>query len=567
MTYFPIIKWLKNYNQSAFSADLMAALVVTIMLIPQSLAYALLAGVPAEVGLYSCLLPLVFYAIFGSSRTLSVGPVAITSLMTAVALGEVVGEGAADYLTAAISLAFLSGILLCVLGLLRLGFLANFLSGPVVSGFVTASGILIGISQIKHILGVSVQGDTLPELLPSLSNQLTYSNAYTLLLGSTCLLFLFLVHRYGVKLLTALSVSNYVAKTLSKAAPIITVMATIAVAHSFDLVDKGLEIVGTIPRGLPSLTLNFFDAALLKSLFIPASLIAIIGYVGSISVAKTLATKRKQKIDSNQELIGLGASNIASACSGGIPVSGGFSRSVVNFDAGAKTQMAGIFTAIFIALIALYLTPILYYLPKATLAATIIISVISLIDFSIFRKTWRYDKSDFLGVTITLFVTLLLGVELGVSCGVLSSICLHLYRTSRPHIAEVGLVEGSEHFRNVERFHVTTLPEMLTIRVDESLFFANASYLEDTIYSRVFDNDHIAHVVLMCSAVNEIDYSALEVIEAINSRLIEQGVCLHMSEVKGPVFDALEHSGFLERLSGKVFISQYRAFQTIKELI
>ncbi|MCP4819613.1 MAG: sodium-independent anion transporter, partial [Shimia sp.] len=438
--YLPILSWARTYDQATFGADMLAAVIVTIMLIPQSLAYALLAGLPPEVGLYASILPLVAYAIFGTSRVLAVGPVAVVSLITAAAVGNLNLPDTQSYIAAAVALAFISGLILTVMGLLRLGFIANFLSHPVIAGFITASGILIAISQMKHIFGVTAHGHSLPELLGSLLSHLPETNLITLILGAFTLAFLFWT-RTGLKpLLLKLGLSKTLADIVTKAGSVAAVAATTIAAYAFDLQAKGVVIVGTVPTGLPPFGLPTFAPDLWSQLFLSALLISIIGFVESVSVAQTLAAKNRQRIDPDQELIGLGTSNIASAISGGYPVTGGFARSVVNFDAGAKTPAAGAFTAIGIALAALFLTPFLYFLPKATLAATIIVAVLSLVDLSILRHAWGYSRVDFAAVATTIALTLGLGVEVGVSAGVLLSIGLHLYKTSRPHVAEVGLV-------------------------------------------------------------------------------------------------------------------------------
>jgi SulP family sulfate permease len=294
-----------------------------------------------------------------------------------------------------------------------------------------------------------------------------------------------------------------------------------------------------------------------------AVLISIIGFVESVSVAQTLAAKKRQRIVPDQELIGLGAANIASGITGGYPVTGGFARSVVNFDAGAETPAAGAFTAVGLAIATLVLTPLLAYLPKATLAATIIVAVLSLVDFSILKRTWGYSKADFMAVAATILVTLGLGVEIGVSAGVGLSILIHLYKSSRPHTAVVGQVPGTEHFRNVLRHEVVTDDRILSLRVDESLYFANARYLEDRIYDLVTKRPELKHVVLVCPAINAIDMSALESLEAINERLESYGVTFHLSEVKGPVMDRLQRADFLDHLTGKVFLSQYQAIREL----
>ncbi|MEP4767108.1 MAG: sulfate permease [Roseibium sp.] len=564
--YFPILSWGKQYNKETATSDLVAAIIVTIMLIPQSLAYALLAGLPPEVGLYASIAPLVAYAVFGTSRALAVGPVAVVSLMTASAVGELASQGTPQYLGAAIVLALISGLMLVVMGLFRLGFLANLLSHPVISGFITASGLLIASSQLKHILGVPASGHTLYEILLSIGNQIGDLNWITFGIGVSATVFLFWVRKGLKKLLLGLGFKPFLADIITKAGPVAAVAATTIVSASFQLGERGVRIVGDIPSGLPIPQLPDFDSELWLALIGPALLISVIGFVESVSVAQTLAAKKRQRIEPDQELIGLGASNIASALSGGYPVTGGFARSVVNFDAGAATPAAGAFTAVGIALATLFLTPLLTYLPQATLAATIIVAVLSLVDFGAIKRTYAYSKSDFTAMAATILVTLFFGVEQGVVSGVVLSIALYLYRNSRPHMAVVGVVPGTEHFRNIDRHKVVTGEKVLTLRVDESLFFANTRYLEDRIYALVTEKPDIEHVVLMCPAVNEIDASALESLEEINHRLSDSGVSFHLSEVKGPVMDRLKRTDFLTHLTGQIFLSQYEALCTLDPL-
>ncbi len=565
MKGFPAYAWLKGYNKDLLIADSIAAIIVTVMLIPQSLGYAMLAGVSPEVGLYASIIPLVAYALLGTSRTLSVGPVAVISLMTAVAVSDAVAQTGADYHEAAIVLALLSGCVLVVMGFLKFGFLANFLSHPVVSGFISASGILIALSQLKHLLGISAHGDTLPSLLLSLSQGMHAINLPTLAIGSFALILLIVCRRYLVRSLIAVGLSENAAGTISKAAPVLAILLTIVATIIFDLESLGVAIVGEVPRGLPTLAFPSIEWPLVKALLPAAILISVIGYVESISVGRTLGAKRRQRVDANQELVGLGAANLASAFSSGFPVTGGFSRSVVNFDAGAQTGAASILTALGIALAALFLTPILYFLPKATLGATIIVAVMSLVDLGLVKKAWNYSRRDALALLGTLVGTLLLGVEAGVIIGVALSVMLHLYHTSKPHTAIVGEVPGTEHFRNVDRHDVITDPKICSIRIDESLYFPNASYLEDLVYGAIAKNPDIKHIVLMCSAVNSIDMSALEALEMINSRLSELGLKLHLSEVKGPIMDALKRTDFLAHLSGSIYLSQHQAFNELRD--
>ena len=562
--YVPILDWGRDYTRSALSNDLIAAVIVTIMLIPQSLAYAMLAGLPPEAGIYASIVPILLYAVFGTSRTLAVGPVAVVSLLTASAIGQVAEQGTAGYAIAALTLAFLSGGFLVLMGLLRLGFLANFLSHPVIAGFITASGILIATSQIKHILGISAHGHTLPELVASIFEHLGELNWITVGIGLAAVGFLFWSRTSLKPTLRRLGVPTLLADILTKAGPVAAVVATTVAVWALDLSGQGVKIVGAVPQSLPPLTLPGFAPDLLKSLLMPAILISIIGFVESVSVAQTLAAKKRQRIDPDQELIGLGAANLGAAFTGGYPVTGGFARSVVNFDAGAETPAAGAFTAVGLAIAAVALTPLVYFLPTATLAATIIVAVLSLVDLSILRKTWTYSRADFTAVAATILLTLGFGVETGVAAGVTISVLLHLYKTSRPHVAEVGLVPGTQHFRNILRHEVETDPTLVTLRVDESLYFVNARFLEDLIQKRVTEGCSIRNVVLMFSAVNEVDFSALESLEAINHRLKDMNVGLHFSEVKGPVMDRLRRSHFMDDLNGRVFLSQFEAWNSLK---
>jgi SulP family sulfate permease len=559
----PMLEWGRRYDRETLISDLVAALIVTVMLIPQSLAYALLAGLPPEVGLYASVAPLVLYAIFGTSRVLAVGPVAVVSLMTAAAIGEHAAIGTSAYWAFAITLAFMSGVILLLMGLLRLGFLAHFLSHPVISGFISASGLLIAASQIKTLMGVNAQGHNFIDLVVSLVQQIPQVHLLTAAVGVGTTGFLFWVRKGLKPLLVRWGFPSRTADVLAKTGPVAAIALTTFLTWFFQWQTQGLKIVGAVPQGLPPLTLPVWDLALWKALAVPALLISVVGFVESVSVGQTLAAKRRQRIAPNQELVALGASNVSAALTGGFPVTGGFARSVVNFDAGAKTPAAGIYTAIGITFASLFLTPALYYLPQATLSATIVVAVLSLVDFSIFKKTWRYSKADFVAVLATLLVTLTFGVELGLVTGVGVSLALYLYRTSRPHIAEVGLVPGTEHFRNIMRHEVGTQPTVLGLRIDESLYFANSRVLEDYVNDCVASHPQLAHVVLQCSAVNSIDASALESLEAIDSRLRDSGISLHLSEVKGPVMDRLKHTHFLRDLSGKVYLTHFQAVQDL----
>ena len=520
-------------------------------------------------GLYASILPLAVYALFGSSRTLAVGPVAVVSLMTASRCRAGGGTPARSITPElALLLALLSGIVLTLMGFgaLRLGTLANFLSHPVISGFITAisdpdhcrepaQAYSWASARAARILdraarrpGVKDHRDQHAD-----ARHRTVGHRFSLLvaepaetaagaagLGAA-------IRRCGLQIRSCRGGRRNGVRRLGRRAS----------------ARMGVAIVGDIPQGLPPLTLPGADAAVWRQLAASAVLISLVGFVESVSVAQTLAAKRRQRILPNQELIGLGAANIAASLTGGYPVSGGFSRSVVNFDAGAQTPAAGAFTAAGILVATLLLTPYLYFLPQATLAATIIVAVLSLVDLGALRRTWDYSRADFAAMAVTIAVTLLFGVETGIVAGVATSIALHLWRTSRPHCAIVGQVPGTEHFRNVQRHEVCTAEEVITIRIDESLYFPNARFLEDRITGLAADCPELKHIILMCPAVNHIDASALESLEAINRHLRDAGVIFHLSEVKGPVLDRLRRSHFLEQLTGQVFLSQFQAIKTL----
>lgn len=561
--YFPILQWGRNYSGATLTNDLLAALIVTIMLIPQSLAYAMLAGLPPEIGLYASIAPIIAYAVFGTSRALAVGPVAVISLMTLAAASDVAPPGSAAFMEAALVLAFLSGGMLTIMGVLRLGFLANLLSHPVVSGFITASGIIIATSQLKSILGVQASGQAMPELIATLVAHASDLNLPTLVIGVASTAFLFWVRKGLKPVLMRFGLKARAADMIAKTGPIAAVAVSILAVVMFDLEAQGVRVVGEIPQSLPPVTIPVLDAGLWERLAIPALLLSVIGFVESVSVAQTLAAKKRQRISPDQELIGLGAANIAAGFTGGFPVTGGFARSVVNFDAGAETPAAGAFTAVGILIAALFLTPLLSSLPIATLSATIIVAVLSLVDLKTPVEIFRYSRADFAAMMATVGVTLLVGVEPGVIAGVGVSLALFMWRASRPHAAVVGRVPGTEHFRNVKRHDVFTDPRVLTIRVDESLTYLNARWLEDFVLDEVAGRPSIKHLIVMSSAVNAIDASALESLEAINHRLKDSGVKLHLSEVKGPVMDRLKRSNFLAELSGKVWLAQNDAFNTL----
>ena len=515
--------WIRSYKAASLPGDLTAGLIVTVMLIPQSLAYAMLAGLPPQAGLYASILPLIAYAALGSSMTLAVGPVAVLSLMTASALAPLAAPGSPEYAALAVQLALLSGLLLLVFSALRLGFIAQFLSQPVVAGFIAGSAILIVLSQLKHVVG----------------------SPATTALGLGTIAFL-LAARIGLPGLAG------------KLAPMAAIVATTALTAALPL---EVSVVGAVPRGLPDLALALPAPQALAALWLPALLLSLVGFVESVSVGRSLGAKRGERIAPDRELAGLGAANVAAAVSGGFPVTGGFARSVVNFAAGANTPLAGIVCAALMAGVLAGATGWFHSLPHAALAATIIVAVSSLIEWHVLRDIWRYDRGDALAFLATAAGVVVLGVEQGVIAGVALSLGLIVWRASRPHIALVGRVPGTEHFRNVERHEVQTLPGVLAVRVDESLFFGNAAAVRERIEQLAAAEPGLRRVLLILSAVNHIDATALGMLGELERELAARGAQLCLAEVKGPVMDRLMRTELGARIKERVFLSTHQGFQ------
>lgn len=560
-THTWIPEWVRQYRRGWLAGDVGAGLIVSVMLIPQSLAYALLAGLPPQVGLYASVLPLLAYALFGSSMTLAVGPVAVVSLMTASALAPLASAGTAEYAALAVLLALTSGAMLFAAGLLRLGFLAYFLSHSVITGFISGSAILITLGQLKYLLGISLPGGSALAMVHALPSAITNINPTAATMGISAILFLVFARTWLPRLLRSIGISQQLGAVLTRLSPMLVVITATAYG-AMNHIDQTAQvsIVGAVPSGLPALTLPSLDVSALRALALPALLISLVGFVESVSVAQSLALKRGQRILPNKELMGIGVANVASAISGGYPVTGGFARSVVNYDAGAQTPGAGIVSAFIMTIVIVGMTSWFYYLPHTVLAATIIVAVLTLVDFKTFAETWRYDKADGLAMLLTSAGVLLLGVEHGILLGVALSLAVLVWRSSHPHMAVVGRVPGSEHFRNVDRHEVQTLPGMIALRVDESLYFANAQVVEENIERLVRGNPDTRCVLLIMSAVNQLDATALQVLTELEASLSERGVSLQFAEVKGPVLDKLKSTALGESMHDRIFLSTHQAF-------
>ena len=553
--------WLLHYPKDKLGADVAAGLIVTILVIPQSLAYALLAGLPPQLGLYVSILPVIAYALLGSSMVQAVGPVAITAIMTYSVLSPLATPTTPGYIMLAAALSLLSGLMLLACGLLRLGFLSQLLSRPVISGFISGSAVLIVVSQLKYLLGITPQGESSGEVLLDLLTRLGESHLPTLAIGLTALVLLLVVRSLLAGWLVRAGLRAGRAAFIVRLMPLLIVLAGLGAVVAFDL-DRlnGVDVVGGVVAGLPEF--NFFLPGLdtVQQLLRPAFVMALIGMVQGITMAQALAIKRRERIDANAELVGLGAANVVAAFSGGMPVGGGTSRSAINVAAGAQTPLASILSALAMVGVVLGAAQWFERLPLAVLAASIIVAALSMIDLRALRQAWAYDRADALALLCTAGGVLLFGLEAGIGLGIVLSMATLLLRVSTPHIAVVGRVPGTEHFRNVARYEVETLPGVLFVRIDERLFFGNLGAVEQRLEQELALIDAPHDLVLVMSGVNLMDTTAVEVFAELNQDLAARGIRLHLAEVKGPVQDRLMKSAFWNALTGEVFLSTHAAY-------
>lgn len=551
MSIFPALKWLKTYHPTHFKADVVAALIVLAMLVPQGMAYAMLAGLPPVMGIYASILPMIIYAFTGSSTTLSIGPVAIISMMVFSALQPLFAVGSTAYIEAACLLAIMVGIISLILGLFRFGFLIQLISHPVIKSFIIASALLIALGQFKFLLDIPLQTNNIPEFIGSLVNNFHHISFLSV----------------GVSL-AAISILVFLPKWvrsdfLNKTIPLLLVLSSIIVVYAFNLDQHGLKTVGIIPTGLPSFHFPTWNFDLVQKLLPSAFIIAMISFVESLAIAQATALQKRDDLNSNQELIALGLANIAAGINMGFAVSGSLSRTVVNSDAGAKTPMSGVMSSLLMIAVSLYFTSFFQNLPLTILAATIFVSIWKLVSFLPFFETWKYSKADGLAMWATFLGVTCIDISTGLVIGIILTFILLLWRISRPHIAVIGLVEGTQHFRNVSRYDVLTTETIASFRIDENLNFLNAHVLKGYIITELSHNPQIQHVVINCSSISNIDLSAVEMLEDLNRELLQLGIQLHLSEVKSPVMDRLNSSRLINMLSGKIFLSHYQAIQTL----
>jgi len=541
-----MLHWLRHYQRALLTGDISAGIVVAMMMVPQGMAYALVAGLPPVVGLYASIAPPLLYALFGTSMTQSVGPMAITSLMTAAALAPFAAPGTGLHGVLAAQLALMSGAVLLLCGLLRVGFLANFFSRPVMSGFTIGAALLIAWGQLEPLLGGPLRA-------PHMASAE---------MGIGAVLALLLAKRYLAPLLRKLGMAPGAADIGARLGPMLVVVGATVLTALLDLGAAGIKLTGDVPSGLPGLNLAT-SAAHWGNLVKPALLIAFVIFLISMSSAQTLALKRQEKLKSNFELIGLGAANLGSALTGGFPVTGSMSRSAVNFSAGANTPLASVITAVLLALALVAPTGWLALLPLPAMAATIIVAVLGMLELDTLRTAWRYDRSDALALVATGAGVVALGIEAGVIVGVMLSMANLIWRASRPHIAVLGRIAGSEHFRNVNRYPAETIPDVLMLRIDANLFFGNVEAVNARVEEELVQHPATRHLVLVMTAVSEVDTTALFALGALNQSLGQRGIGLHLAEVKGPVMDRLKQSDLPATLNGEIFLSAVLAIEKL----
>ena len=546
----PLPAWIRSYHRADLRPDLSAGLTIGAMLVPQGMAYALLAGLPPEIGLYASTLPLLAYALLGTSRQLAVGPVAIVSLLTASALAPLYEQGTAGYISAAALLALLVGAVHLVLGFGRLGFIVNFLSHSVLVGFTAAAAIIIGFSQVKHLLGVSVpRTDHFHETVREIVTALGETHPTTLALGAGSVALLLVLKRVARRVPGAL----------------VVVVATTLIVTITDLTSEGVATVGSIPDSLPMFALPDFGGGAIVDLLPTALVITLVGFMESIAVAKVYARRHRYDVEANRELVALGASNVAAGLFGGYPVTGGFSRTAVNDSAGAKTPLASVITAAIVLITIALLTPLFENLPKAALGAIIIVAVINLVDIAEMRHIAAVKRTDLVGLGVAFFATLILGIEVGIGVAVVASMLVVFARMSKPHTAVLGRIPGTTSWRNLDRFpDAETISGIDVIRIDAALSFVNAQHVKRLLGDRAARlAEEPRALVLDCSGINDIDATGAETLAEVLTDLDESPVVLHLCDVKGPVRDVLRRAGLWDRLAGRIHATAHQASEFI----
>ena len=534
--FIPALDWLPKYGQQQFKGDLSAGLTVGVMLIPQGMAYSMIAGLPPIYGLYASTIPLIIYALLGTSRQLAVGPSAMIALLTATGIGTLAAGGPSEYIAMALALTFFVGAIQFLLGTFRLGFLVNFLSHPVITGFTSAAALIIAFGQLKHLMGISIpRSHYIHEILGRAIAQFGETNWPTLGLGLG-----------GIVLILAI-------KKINRSIPgsLLAVFFGILAVWGLGLDGQGVKILGEVPSGFPALSMPDLSMATAKPLFPVAMAISLVSFMESIAMARAMQARHKNyKIDSNQELIALGLANVGGSFFSSFPVTGGFSRTAVNDQAGAQTGVASIISAVLIGLTLLFFTPLFYYLPKTILASIIMVAVLGLVDYKEAVHLWHADRSDFWMLMATFIATLTLGIEMGIGIGVVLSIGFIIYSTSRPHVAKLGNIPGTIFYRNADRFEqVKERDDLLIVRFDAQLYFANISFFKDKMEELVAEKgEALKAVIINCESINNMDSSAVTAIDDIVTELRANGLEVFFTGVKGPVRDAMVKGHLMEKI-------------------
>jgi SulP family sulfate permease len=538
--FIPILKTIQGYGKGDFKGDMMAGITVAIMLIPQGMAYALLAGMPPVYGLYASIVPVLLYAILGTSRQLAVGPVAMVSLLIVAGVGELAEVGSDRFIHLAIMTALGVGTVQFLMGVFRMGFLVNFLSHPVLSGFTSAAALIIGASQISNLLGLDLaRSKQVHTILIGAFENISNVHLATAAIGIGSVVVIVLLKRWKKTFPSALFV----------------VITGTLVTAAFGLNSLGVTIVGSVPDGLPSFEVPGLGLGDIRSLLPIIFVIALVSYMESIAVAKAIANKRGYKVDANQELIALGGANLGGAFFQSFPTTGGFSRTAVNDQSGARTTVASMITAVLIGLTVLYLTPLFYYLPSAVLAGIIMVAVSGLFDAEEMVHLWKTDKKDLAMLGATFLATLFLGIEEGIGIGVLLSLIMVIYSSTKPHSAEVGRLGNTNNFRNVNRYpEAKTDSEILIFRFDSNLYFANVEHFRESLDERIDKHgDELSLVILDASSIHSIDSTGVHTLKELVEELDEKGVKFYMAGVIGPVRDKLKTSGVTEAMGQENF--------------
>lgn len=537
--FIPILDWLPNYKKKDLSGDISAGLTVGVMLIPQGMAYSMLAGLPPIYGLYASTIPLILYAIFGTSRQLAVGPVAMVALLVASGVGALTEIGSDNFIGLAIMLSLMVGVFQLAMGLFRLGFLVNFLSHPVIAGFTSAAALIIGFSQLKHLLGINIPRGKVHETLYNVYLNFGEINWQTLAIGAGAIAIIMLLKKINRRI----------------PSPLVVVVLGVAIVYFLGLHETGVKIVGEVPAGAPSFKLPTFDLASFNDLLPIALTISLVGFMESIAVAKAIQQKHKDyEISANQELIGLGVANIGGALFQAFPTTGGFSRTAVNDQAGARTGLASIISAVLVILTLIFLTDYFYYLPKAVLAAIIMVAVFGLIDVKEAKHLWKTDRKDLAMFSVTAVATLFLGIEEGIAVGVVVSIIMLLLKVSYPHIAELGVEKNTGKFLNTERHPtVESRDDLLVVRIDAQLFFANTSYFIEKIKKLEASKKNLKAVLLDASAINGMDSSATHALHDLVHDYHSDGVQFLISGVKGPIRDIMKKANLIDEIGSNCF--------------